>query len=52
MFVKQRLMLDLQSGTCNLREAVIIGSIIEKVSIPALHSRYVFVRAYLIGSFF
>ncbi|XP_034690917.1 bystin-like [Vitis riparia] len=27
-----------ESGTCNLREAVIIGSIIEKVSIPALHS--------------
>lgn len=29
-----------QSGTCNLREAVIFGSIIEKVSIPPLHSRY------------
>lgn len=27
-----------QSGTCNLREAVIIGSIIQKVSIPPLHS--------------
>ncbi|GLT33932.1 hypothetical protein SLA2020_084850 [Shorea laevis] len=26
------------SGTCNLREAVIIGSIIQKVSIPVLHS--------------
>lgn len=35
------LLLDLQSGTCNLREAVIIGSIIQKVSIPMLHSRYV-----------
>ncbi|KAG5532369.1 hypothetical protein RHGRI_026861 [Rhododendron griersonianum] len=29
-----------ESGTCNLREAVIIGSIIQKVSIPPLHSRY------------
>lgn len=28
-----------QSRTCNLREAVIIGSIIQKVSIPPLHSR-------------
>ncbi|KAL9432938.1 hypothetical protein AB3S75_027868 [Citrus x aurantiifolia] len=27
-----------KSGTCNLREAVIIGSVIEKVSIPMLHS--------------
>ncbi|XP_059661351.1 bystin [Cornus florida] len=27
-----------ESGTCNLREAVIIGSIIQKVSIPPLHS--------------
>ncbi|KAG6428678.1 hypothetical protein SASPL_112931 [Salvia splendens] len=27
-----------QSRTCNLREAVIVGSIIEKVSIPPLHS--------------
>lgn len=27
-----------QSGTCNLREAVIIGSVIQKVSIPSLHS--------------
>ncbi|ONK80746.1 uncharacterized protein A4U43_C01F21250 [Asparagus officinalis] len=27
-----------QSGTCNLREAVIVGSIIQKVSIPPLHS--------------
>ncbi|KAH9723741.1 Bystin [Citrus sinensis] len=26
------------SGTCNLREAVIIGSVIEKISIPMLHS--------------
>ena len=30
----------LQSGTCSLREAVIVGSIIQKVSIPMLHSRY------------
>ena len=52
MFVKHKLVLDLQSGTCNLREAVIIGSIIEKVSIPALHSRYVLVCVYLIGLFF
>ncbi|KAI8539047.1 hypothetical protein RHMOL_Rhmol09G0150800 [Rhododendron molle] len=29
-----------ESGTCNLREAVIIGSIIQKVSIPPLHSSY------------
>ena len=27
-----------QSHTCNLREAVIIGSVIQKVSIPSLHS--------------
>ncbi|XVE54695.1 hypothetical protein DITRI_Ditri03aG0102600 [Diplodiscus trichospermus] len=27
-----------KSGTCNLREAVIIGSILQKVSIPMLHS--------------
>ncbi|KAJ4839971.1 snoRNA-binding rRNA-processing protein [Turnera subulata] len=27
-----------KSGTCNLREAVIVGSIIEKCSIPMLHS--------------
>nr|DAD44083.1 TPA_asm: hypothetical protein HUJ06_002313 [Nelumbo nucifera] len=27
-----------ESGTCTLREAVIIGSIIQKVSIPLLHS--------------
>lgn len=27
-----------ESGTCSLREAVIVGSIIEKVSIPVLHS--------------
>ncbi|KAI5650377.1 hypothetical protein M9H77_36382 [Catharanthus roseus] len=27
-----------ESRTCNLREAVIIGSVIEKVSIPPLHS--------------
>ncbi|ERM98490.1 hypothetical protein AMTR_s00072p00173000 [Amborella trichopoda] len=27
-----------QSGTCSLREAVVIGSIIQKVSIPPLHS--------------
>eukprot|EP00250_Pteridium_aquilinum_P005247 c15371_g1_i1 orf=73-1485(+) len=27
-----------QSRTCNLREAVIIGSVIQKVSIPSLHS--------------
>jgi len=27
-----------ESGTCNLREAVIIGSILQKVSIPPLHS--------------
>ncbi|KAL1547613.1 bystin-like [Salvia divinorum] len=27
-----------ESRTCNLREAVIVGSIIEKVSIPPLHS--------------
>lgn len=29
-----------QSGTCTLQEAVIIGSIIQKVSIPPLHSMY------------
>lgn len=36
-----------QSGTCNLREAVIIGSIIEKVSIPMLHSRYALIFEHL-----
>ncbi|CAI0558540.1 unnamed protein product [Linum tenue] len=30
----------LQSGTCNLREAVIVGSVIQEVTIPALHSGY------------
>ena len=30
-----------QSRTCNLREAVILGSILQKVSIPLLHSRFV-----------
>lgn len=34
-------LLNLQSGTCSLREAVIIGSILEKCSIPMLHSWYV-----------
>ncbi|CAI5952967.1 unnamed protein product [Closterium sp. NIES-65] len=29
-----------QSQTCTLREAVIIGSVIQKVSIPVLHSSY------------
>lgn len=33
--------LDVQSGTCTLREVVIVGSIIQKVSMPANHSRYV-----------
>ncbi len=28
----------LQSGTCTLREAVIVGSILAKTSIPVLHS--------------
>ncbi len=27
-----------ESGTCNLREAVIISSVIAKMSIPMLHS--------------
>ncbi|CAI0465381.1 unnamed protein product, partial [Linum tenue] len=27
-----------KSGTCNLREAVIVGSVIQKVTIPMLHS--------------
>ncbi|KAM7269824.1 hypothetical protein ACFE04_025321 [Oxalis oulophora] len=27
-----------QSGTCTLREAVIVGSVLQKVSIPVLHS--------------
>lgn len=26
------------SGTCTLREAVIVGSVLQKVSIPVLHS--------------
>lgn len=28
----------MQSGTCTLREAAIVGSVISKVSIPVLHS--------------
>ena len=28
-----------ESGTCTLREAIIIGSILTKCSIPVLHSR-------------
>ena len=28
-----------ESGTCTLREAIIVGSIITKCSIPVLHSR-------------
>ena len=28
-----------ESGTCTLREAIILGSIITKCSIPVLHSR-------------
>ncbi|KAB5521396.1 hypothetical protein DKX38_025715 [Salix brachista] len=34
------LLLDMQSGPWTLREAVIVGSIIQKVSIPMLHSCY------------
>lgn len=33
-----------ESGTCNLREAVIIGSVIQKVSIPPLHSSVALLR--------
>ncbi|XAR52447.1 hypothetical protein NMG60_11020533 [Bertholletia excelsa] len=33
-----------ESRTCNLREAVIIGSIIQKVSIPPLHSSVALLR--------
>ncbi|KAK4755006.1 hypothetical protein SAY87_008763 [Trapa incisa] len=33
-----------ESGTCSLREAVIIGSIIQKVSIPMLHSSVALLR--------
>ncbi|KAA3455461.1 bystin [Gossypium australe] len=29
-----------KSGTCNLREAVIVGSVLQKLSIPMLHSSY------------
>uniref|UniRef100_A0A804HM45 Bystin n=1 Tax=Musa acuminata subsp. malaccensis TaxID=214687 RepID=A0A804HM45_MUSAM len=37
-FFKGVLLSLCQSGTCTLQEAVIIGSIIQKVSIPPLHS--------------
>ncbi|XP_057848576.2 bystin [Cryptomeria japonica] len=37
-FFKGILMPLCQSRTCNLREAFIIGSVIQKVSIPSLHS--------------
>ncbi|XP_060965133.1 bystin-like [Cannabis sativa] len=37
-FYKEILFPLCESKTCNLREAVIIGSIIQKVSIPLLHS--------------
>lgn len=30
--------INFQSGTCTLREAVIIGSVLSKTSIPVLHS--------------
>ncbi|CAN0922561.1 ENP1 [Linum grandiflorum] len=33
-----------KSGTCNLREAVIIGSVIQKVTIPMLHSSVALLR--------
>jgi essential nuclear protein 1 len=33
-----------ESGTCNLREAFIIGSVIQKVSIPPLHSSVALLR--------
>ncbi|KAL7001104.1 snoRNA-binding rRNA-processing protein [Sarracenia purpurea var. burkii] len=33
-----------ESGTCNLREAVILGSIIQKLSIPPLHSSVALLR--------
>ncbi|KAL3821309.1 hypothetical protein ACJIZ3_007214 [Penstemon smallii] len=31
-----------ESRTCNIREAVIVGSIIRKISIPHLHSGYIY----------
>eukprot|EP00249_Psilotum_nudum_P016165 c25690_g1_i2 orf=206-1621(+) len=37
-FFKGILLPICQSRTCNLREAVIVGSVIQKVSIPSLHS--------------
>jgi essential nuclear protein 1 len=37
-FYKGLLLPLCQSRTCNLREAVIIGSVLQKVSIPVLHS--------------
>ncbi|KAJ8101364.1 Bystin-domain-containing protein [Lipomyces tetrasporus] len=33
-----------ESGTCTLREAIIVGSVISKVSIPALHSSAALLR--------
>lgn len=32
------MIIELQSGTCSLREAIILSSIIAKNSIPVLHS--------------
>lgn len=37
-FFKGLLLPMLQSGTCSLREAVIVGSVLAKVSVPVLHS--------------
>ncbi|KAK2369539.1 nuclear/nucleolar GTPase [Trifolium repens] len=39
-FFKRILIPLCESGTCTLKEAVIVGSIIEKISIPPLQSRY------------
>lgn len=37
-FFKGLLLPLCESGTCTLREAVIIGSVVTRVSIPMLHS--------------
>lgn len=43
-FFKGFLLPLLESGTCSLREAVIIGSVLSKISVPVLHSSAALLR--------
>ncbi len=45
MYVPQGLLLPLcQAGNCTLREAVIFGSVLKRVSLPVLHSAVALLR--------